>query len=376
MTIQSNENTPILTLSDLELPFPASYIMEYEDPIFKQAGNKLLVGYLADDNDSSNPLEDSSGLGHVFSAHRQSSTHAEMQEALGLNSDWDADLDLVEPSHLRKAWIDAAAQSDEFKQWANETAGAQARLDEPYYKRRAQKLWRETAGEYIYNEDCIYSFSFTDDVRLEVWKDLRAKGLIGTEGTVLLDCYDHGGQVWSLAGHGMQCRWDTSGGAGVWTPDNEAQIEINRRSTLYAFGELLDNGNWTRQSGKKRYYVVLDKAFGEEKSPQFEQWGNAFAWLEQRVKTLKLPKQKSAKEDLITKGKQRAAQELAQSALDTYNDWLSGNVFGVVVATYINTNTQENPEWEYENSDECWGYIGSEWAIDALAEEMAVSLAA
>ena len=350
--------------------------MEYEDPIFKQAGNKLLVGYLADDNDSSNPLEDSSGLGHVFSAHRQSSTHAEMQEALGLNSDWDADLDLVEPSHLRKAWIDAAAQSDEFKQWANETAGAQARLDEPYYKRRAQKLWRETAGEYIYNEDCIYSFSFTDDVRLEVWKDLRAKGLIGTEGTVLLDCYDHGGQVWSLAGHGMQCRWDTSGGAGVWTPDNEAQIEINRRSTLYAFGELLDNGNWTRQSGKKRYYVVLDKAFGEEKSPQFEQWGNAFAWLEQRVKTLKLPKQKSAKEDLITKGKQRAAQELAQSALDTYNDWLSGNVFGVVVATYINTNTQENPEWEYENSDEYWGYIGSEWAIDALAEEMAVSLAA
>lgn len=376
MTNLSTKKDLELSLSDFDLPFSPSAIMSYEDPIFKVEGNKLLVGYLADDDNAQNPFEDSDGLGQIYSAHRNSSTHGEMQSALGLNSDWDADLDLVEPTQLRKAWIDAAKQSDEFKVWATETAGAQARLDEPYFKRRAEKLWRNTDGEYIYNENCIYDFAFTDDVRLEVWRDLRAQGLIGVKGTVSLDCYDHGGQIWSLAGHGTQCRWDTSNGAGVWTPDNEAQIEINRRSALYAFGELLDNGNWTRQSGKKRYYVVLDKVFGEEKSPHFELWDKAFAWLEQKVKTLKLPKQKNAKEHLIAIGKQRAAQELAQSALDTYNNWLSGNVFGVVVATYINTNTKENPVWEYENSEECWGYIGSEWAVDALAEEIAVSQAA
>lgn len=376
MTIQSNENTPILTLSDLELPFPASYIMEYEDPIFKQAGNKLLVGYLADDNDSSNPLEDSSGLGHVFSAHRQSSTHAEMQEALGLNSDWDADLDLVEPSNLRKAWIAAAVQSEEFQEWANETAGAQARLDEPYYKRRAEKLWRETGGEYIYNEDCIYSFSFTDDVRLEVWRDLRAKDLIGTEGKVLLDCYDHGGQVWSLSGSGTQCRWDTSSGAGVWAPDESALEEIKRRAELYAFGEVLDNGSWTKSSGQKRYYAILDEAYGGEHSQQFLQWHEAFDWLEQKVKTFKLPKQKAMKEQLIQKGKSRAAHEIAESSLQTYNDWLSGNVYAVVVASYTNSGTQESPIWELESSDECWGYIGSDWAIEALISEMTAAKAA
>jgi len=36
---------------------------------------------------------------------------------------------------------------------------------------------------------------------------------------VLLDCYDHGGQSWSMYGTGTQCQFDTARGAGVWVPD-------------------------------------------------------------------------------------------------------------------------------------------------------------
>lgn len=370
MTIQTKESNPTISLSELDLPFAASSIMDYEDAIINVVGNQLFVGYLADDNDCTNPLEDMDGSGRIHTSHRHSDSHQEMQEALGLDRDWEPDLDLVELHDLRSAWIVAATQASEFREWATVTAGANAGLNEAYFKRRAQKLWRETNGEYIYNQDCIGNFEFTDDVRLEVWRSLRADGRIGTEGAVLLDCYDHGGQVWSLAGEGSQCRWDTSRGAGVWVPDEHATDEINCRAALYTFGQVHDNGNWTRKSGRKRYYAVLDEQFGGTTSRQFAEWYDAFKWLQKEATTLSLPRSKAAKEKLLSIAKKRASKELAQSALVTYNDWLAGNVYGVVFATYNNTGTASSPVWDFEGSDECWGYYGSDWAVQALIEEM------
>lgn len=379
MTTQKTSNEYLNDLK-LVLPFEASYLMDYEDAIVKKQGNSLTIGYLADDDSGrDNPLVDFCGYGNIYSAHRHSDSHREMQDALALNGDWDADLDLIEPPQLRKAWIDAAAQSDEFKQWANETAGAQARLDEPYYKRRAQKLWRETAGEYIYNEDCIYSFSFTDDVRHEVWKDLRAAGEIGTKGSVLLDCYEHSGQHWSISGTGMQCRWDTSSGAGVWVPDdNEAVERLDELSHIYAFGEIRDNGNWTRGSGKKTYQAVLDEQFhdGVTSSQLFAEHSQAFEWLKEKAEKLSLPRSQAGKDKRLMIGQKRASVEMAGHALELYNNWVSGQVFGVVVAVFNNAGTQDDPVWELEDSDECWGYYGSEWAVEALQDEFAEQQAA
>lgn len=49
---------------------------------------------------------------------------------------------------------------------------------------------------------------------------------------VLLDCYDHGGQMWSVSGGGMQDRWDTARGAGVWVPDDYVDLNVLGRDTV------------------------------------------------------------------------------------------------------------------------------------------------
>lgn len=45
---------------------------------------------------------------------------------------------------------------------------------------------------------------------------------------VLLDCYEHGGQIWSVSGDGMQCQFDTAHGAGVWVPDGYIVQELEK----------------------------------------------------------------------------------------------------------------------------------------------------
>jgi hypothetical protein len=49
---------------------------------------------------------------------------------------------------------------------------------------------------------------------------------------VMLDCYSHGGQVWSVSGNGMQCQFDTARGAGVWVPDDclRDQLDADEKS--------------------------------------------------------------------------------------------------------------------------------------------------
>jgi len=112
---------------------------------------------------------------------------------------------------------------------------------------------------------------------------------------VLLDCYEHGGQMWSVSGGGMQCRWDTARGAGVWVPDDclRSQLDDDERE-----------------------------------------------------------------------GKDRAAQAViyAKQFLNSYNDIINGNVYGVVIETY-------DLDGGHTNSDHCWGYIGSEYAEDELKSQ-------
>lgn len=370
-----------ISLSDLDLPFKASPIMDYHDAAIVSVGDKLIVGYLADDHNCGNPLDDCDGLGKIYSAHRYSSTHSEMQEALALDSNWSPNLDLVDDhkERFRKAWIEAAMHSVEFIVWADNTAGARASKTDAYYKRRATKLWDATDGEYNYRDQCIQDFEFTEDVREKLWAELRDEGLIGDKDAVLLDCYDHGGQHWSLSGQGMQCRWDTSRGAGVWVPDDCAREVIDRRAKVYAFGRIAQNGNWTRKSGKLRHIAILDEAYGSEESEEFMEWHEAFAWLEAKAKKLKLSRRKAERAEQESRGRQRAARELAESALEEYNAWLAGNCYGVVTAVFsqVKSANDEEPEYEFVESDECWGYIGddyameeAEWSAKAAAENL------
>lgn len=64
-----------------------------------------------------------------------------------------------------------------------------------------------------------------------------------------------------------------------------------------------------------------------------------------------------------------AAVKYADSVLSEYEKWCNGEVYGVVVCTYTNTGTEEEPEWQLDaDYDSCWGHIGSEWAEEALKD--------
>lgn len=362
----SAQNATSIDLHKLELPYKVSSIMDFHSPAVAIVGSSMFVGFLADDTHCQNPLDDCDGMGKIYSAHRHSTTHAEMQEALALDSNWDKNLDLVDEHSglLRRAWIAAAKQSPEFQLWAERTAGRGAALDVAYYERRAKKLWRDTDGEYIYNQDCIFDFDFTNEVRSEVWKQLRSERLIGDPDYVLLDCYSHGGEAWSISGQGMQCRWDTACGAGVWVPDDSAREEIDRRAPVYAFGCVKNNGSWTRGSGRKRYYAQVDEQFGSFMSPQFNEWHEAFEWLSTKSAGIKQPIRKADLKAHTLKGRLRAASELANSTLQDYNDWLSGSNYGVIIAEFQNVGSTENPIWNLLDSDDCWGYIGDSYAME------------
>ncbi len=363
--MQTNLN---ISLSDLNLPFKASTIMDYHDAACLEVGDKLVVGYLADDEDCGNPLEDSAGMGKIYSAHRHSETHYEMQQALALDSDWNPNLDLVDDHkvRLRATWIEMAMNSKEFIAWADGNAGARASKTDAYYKRRAAKLWAETDGEYNYRGDSVQDFDLWDDVRTTLWKELRNEGVIGEKDTVVLDCYEHGGQHWSLTGGGQQCRFDTASGAGVWVPDGCAREEIDRRAKVYAFGRIASNGNWTLKSGKLRFTAILDANYGAEQSAEFSHWHEAFAWLQAYTAKLKpSSRRKAERAHQERRGRERAARELAQSALDEYNAWLAGECYGVVAATFQKVQgADDEPQYEFVVSEECWGYIGDDDAID------------
>jgi hypothetical protein len=65
----------------LELPFAMSPIMEYKAVLVKETDTQIIIGYLADDEDCGNPLEDDGYLGHIYEARRNGPTLDEFNHA-------------------------------------------------------------------------------------------------------------------------------------------------------------------------------------------------------------------------------------------------------------------------------------------------------
>lgn len=357
-----------VSIDELDLPFRASCVMDFHDAAIFEVGDRIVVGYLADDEDCENPLESCDGLGKVLSAHRHSSSHSEMQEALALDSNWEPDLDLIGEhiDEFRPKWIEAAIKDAEFQSWADGKNESMAAVIDDYYRFQACSVWEHTMEGFIGGGSAdIHHFDFTEGLREEFWRELRSEGRIGDQDAVVLDCYEHSGVCWSVSGEGMQCAFDTARGGGVWVPDDSAREEIDRRAGVYAFGRVETNGNWTPGSGKLRYIGVVDDTYGGEKSEEFMHWHEAFGWLQSEVKNraLALSRDASERSAQQRRGRERASLEIARSTLEEYNDWLNGSCYGIVAATFKNIGTKDDPEWEFVDSDECWGFIGDDYAM-------------
>lgn len=351
-----------IKLDDLNLDITPSCAMDYNDPVIELVGNHLVVGYLADDELCENPLEDCDGMGRIYSYYSNAgkSEHRLMQEALGLNADWAPDIETEEVEALAEKALRVIIKREftsEFIAFALECGSV-------------ERAWAEFIEDFK-NEDCDLDFTDLDftrtvgnkikswkDICEDVWRDALQKGSIGDPYAVRLDCYQHGGTVWSIIGEGIQCDFDTASGAGVWVPDDCAREEARRREKVYAFGRIF------QLRGPTPWHAILDGQ--EQSSPGFKKWHEAYDWLEQHK-----PEREPTADELFI-GRGRAAENLAREALETYNAWLSGECYGTVVATFTNTaGLGEDPEWELVSSDECWGYIGAEYAMEEVVREVA-----
>ena len=171
-----------------------------------------------------------------------------------------------------------------------------------------QQADRIVIGYLVYDDHCV-SDDLLGDAMGHIFTRRRCAPrkevermqyeLEGNADAVALDCYSHGGEVWSISGGGMQCQFDTAPYAGVWVPDECLIAE-------------------------------LDTLEGHERRAQVLTYCKQF--------------------------------------LEQYNAINNGEVYGCVVETFERSAACEE-EWEQQDSDACWGFVGSKWAGEALRDE-------
>ena len=275
--------------------------VEYCDQHKARVGDTLVFAYLVvydDYRDIDDMLGDC--MGKLYSFHRHSDNANEGLEALGNDSDGEADLDAVWDKHEDEAvrrYI-ACVLHDH---GAEDVVEDFETFDSDYERRDGETL-EETAKRYLeadwasaYNGWAYVHFDDTmRDVLEKMWSEPAY--FPGDPDAQVLACYDHGGQHWSLSGQGMQCRWDTSNKAGVWVPDKCLREQIES-----------------------------DVAAGKDRDTQSRMY--------------------------------------CQQFLDQYNDIISGQVFGCVVETFNLDGEQidEDACWGYIGSDHAEESLKSEF---------------
>lgn len=257
-----------------ELSFEPSPIMNYVEHKIVKLDGLVVVGYLVDDHDVLNPLEDCDGMGSIFTSHRHYGQHREMQKAIGLDSEWELDLYLdsvMQEAHRELMHMMRTEYQSDFVAFIMECAhDLDLSRDEAI-----EYFVQDFTGQYPFQEPSWLTVKVSETTDWETlltnaWRICRKVGKAGDPYAVSLDCYDHGGQVWSLAGAGMQCQFDTARGAGVWMPDDVLREDLDEIRESYG----------------------LDAA---------------------RAK----------------------AVEYARQALESYNAWLAGDCYGVAVDVFV-----------------------------------------
>lgn len=199
-----------------------SGVMQYRETLFERHGNSLVVGYLVDDPFPSNPFDDVDGIGVIYTRHRSSNTIQDMQQAMGMDSEWSCDLDLVHDQAV-------SVLKAEIKHRCDKAQLVAYLMDASVLSMGQEEAMNRLVDEFIderYSDstvellDSLSDWKSWDELRQDMWNEAIRNGAIGNPYTVVLDCYSHSGEVWSVSGQGMQCAFDTTNAAGVWVPDD------------------------------------------------------------------------------------------------------------------------------------------------------------
>lgn len=341
----------------------------------KVSEDKLVLTYLADDSDCRSPLESCDGEGGIFTSHRHAGqdSHRSMQQALGLDSDWNEDLYHSEALKLTSELIINQLKSDK------NLRARLTRLMNKYSTKAINSLnslilqacedmndgvyVTDTFVRYFCNQYYLHNMEGREHETLselgaiaesklnDGFNLARSRGLIGNNLAIKLDIYEHGGISYSVSGEGMQCRFDTSRGAAVWVPDDCARENIDTKAAkLLGMPIIVEE---TCCIGMKPEHNRPWKLTVNGKS--FSNWSAAT----QAVLGL-------FDATTVLKARREVAFDYCRSVLDTYNDWSNGNCYGIVSITY---EKQADGEWVESDEQSCWGYIGHQATVDEATSQ-------
>jgi hypothetical protein len=312
-----------------------------------RVGENLVVAYLV--YDSGNDIEDLMGecMGKLLSFHRYSSDIAEGMRALGKTSDGDLDLDRVWNSHgeeAAKRYLAKVRKDYSFRDVRERLNDAGIISWEGALSMLSDEI------DVVSNWDRVEYENEMEEVLYQMWAE--PEFFPGDPDAQMLACYEHGGQHWSLSGQGPQDRWDTSNFAGVWVPDSNLREELDTVAPTAARA-------FVRGVGKSYQLVRVLWADDEPTLVKLELYDDASAlWGKARriAESQKAPTPRQ-----IAWGRAQMAEIYCQQFLDTYNDIISGRVYGCVVETFDQSGVRID-------EDACWGYVG-DWAEEALKTE-------
>lgn len=338
---------------------------EWQDILKAKVGDKLVIAYLVQDTDYRDVddlMSDCMGTLYSFHRHADRSDHSNGLEALGNNSDGEANLDAVWDKHEAEAirrYIECVlsdhTDADTVINY-EETQNYEPRDGETLAERARRYVTADAEEAYSWNY--VSEVDTMHDVLEKMWSEPAY--FPGDRDAQLLSCYDHGGQVWSLSGSGMQCRWDTSNKAGVWVPDECLKKELDDGAAQAAFA-FVKNTNWIRGTGKSYQLVTVvwkDDYRNEVVSVEFsDDSSDLHAKAKTIAESMGTPTARQ-----IAWGRAQLCEVYAKQFLETYNAIISGDVYGCVVETFDENGAQID-------EDACWGFIGGDYAKETLKSE-------
>ena len=338
----------------------------YEDYVLAEiVGRNLVVAYLVHD-DHGGSVEDHMGdcMGKLLSFHRHSRDIAEGMEALGMDSAGDKNLDRVWDLHEVEAvrrYVEEVVKAKGLEDLINDLQAVNEDVvDGP--------TAREHLAADAHSQSYWYHAEYNEIMQAvleEMWSESAYSP--GNVDAVLLDCYSHGSNHWSMSGGGMQCRWDTANGAGVWVPDKylTKDLDSTQADAVYAYVRSTD---FTK--GRNLAYQLVQVTWTDSvASTEVVKTSDNSQELYELAKTLREDKPTPTPIQLAW-GRERMCSIYCAQFLESYNDIINGNVYGCVVETFELESEEDDAQWvSTGDEDACWGFIGSDYAMESLKSE-------
>lgn len=285
-------------------------VWEYGPALCRRVGDKVVFGYLVQDDSPSAP-DEWDGEGKVL-FHDRWHRNSEIDDALGISEGY-PNLYPVAEKYL-EAWVLAPERRGEVLRRLHELkrpwhmpaeewpAWADEELAEEYGECDITDMaWRELEGGY-FDKSAAQLYHEWHRYAREKWAEMRLAGEIGVKYALPLDVYEHGGIHVSIMDtrHYPDQQWDAARGGGAWIPDQTAIDNID---------------------------CYMDDT----------------------------PEEREAR-----------ALKYAEGCIETWNMYFDGDVYAHVVETHYFSEDGEYGDGTRIEEDACWGYYGDKYAAEEL----------